>query len=498
MRSSESRQLAFTFADNSPRKDRESGQTSKADVSAGKAYLLHHADANLTNETDARIDSGGDCSAANLLEEVASLPNLAAALLRVASNKGAPGVDGRSVDEVVEHAQQLLPKVQRALLQGNFLPGDIRRVWIPKSGGGKRGLGIPNVVDRMVQQAVHQVIEPIFEPIFHDSSHGFRRDRGAQTAIALATRYFEEGCAYTVDIDLSKFFDRVHHQRLLGRMSEHLGDGRVLKLIHRMLKANVVLPEGTRVSTEEGTPQGGPLSPLLSNIVLNELDWELERRGLRFVRYADDFSIFVQSERAGHRVMESVTRFIERKLRLVVNQEKSSVNGPYELTFLGFQLGKDDESAKVTIAISERTRLRMNAKIRELTPRSWGNSLDHCFAKVNSYLTGWMGYFRLCTDTHSFSRFDAHIRRRLRAIKIRQRKRPRHLFRHLLRRGVPAGMARKAVYEIQGHWKRSASFGVHKAYPNAWFAERLVNLYRRWHELNPARASKQLLLFGDT
>jgi group II intron reverse transcriptase/maturase len=497
LKSSESHQLTLAFADNSAPKGRESGQASKADVSAGKAYLLYQADANLMNETDARIDSGGELSVENLLEEVASLPNLAAALLRVARNKGAPGVDGLSVQEVVEHAQQLLPKVQRALLQGNFIAGDIRRVWIPKPGGGERGLGIPNVVDRMVQQAVHQVIEPIFEPIFHDGSHGFRRDRGAQTAIASATGCFEEGYAYTVDIDLSKFFDRVHHQRLLGRMSEHVSDGRVLKLIHRMLKANVVLPEGTRVTTEEGTPQGGPLSPLLSNIVLNELDWELDRRGLRFVRYADDFSIFVRSERAGHRVMASVTSFIERKLRLVVNQEKSSVNGPYDLTFLGFELGKDDQSDEVTIGISERTRLRMNVKIRELTPRCWGNSLDRCIDGVNSYLTGWMGYFQLCTDTNSFSRFDAHIRRRLRSIKIRQRKRPRHLFRHLVSRGVSPGMARKAVYGIRGHWKRSASFAVHKAYPNAWFAQRLVNLCVRWTELTQPRALKQLLLFED-
>ena len=493
MKSSESRQLAFAFADNS----QESRHTPKADVSAGKAYLLYQADANLTTETDARIDSGGEPSAENLLEEVASLPNLAVALLRVASNKGAPGVDGLCVAEVVEHAPQLLPKVQRALLQGNFIPGDIRRVWIPKPGGGQRGLGIPNVVDRMVQQAVYQVIEPIFEPIFHDSSHGFRSYRGAQTAIAQAKVCFNEGYAYTVDIDLSKFFDRVHHQRLLGRMAEHVSDGRVLKLVHRMLKAKVVLPEGTRVSSEEGTPQGGPLSPLLSNIVLNELDWELERRGLRFVRYADDFSIFVQSERAGHRVMTSVTRFIERKLRLLVNREKSSVNGPYDLTFLGFQLGKDAETDEVTVGISSRTVSRMNAKIRELTPRSWGDSFDRCVARVNSYLNGWMGYFQLCTDTKPFSRFDAHIRRRLRAILIRQRKRPRYLLRHLLGRGVPGGMARKAVYEIRGQWKRSGSFAVHKAYPNAWFAERLVNLYRRWTELNPPRASEQLLLFGD-
>lgn len=481
------------FADN----PQGSWDASKADVSVGRAYLLHQASLDLTNETDAGTDSGGDCSAENLLEEVASLPNLAAALLQVARNQGAPGADGLGVQEVVEHAPDLLPKVQRALLEGTYLPGDIRRVWIPKPGGGQRGLGIPNVIDRMVQQAVHQVTEPIFEPIFHDSSHGFRRGRGSQTAIAQASRCFEEGYAYTVDIDLSKFFDRVHHQRLLGRLAQQIRDGRVLKLIHRMLKAKVVLPEGTRISTEEGTPQGGPLSPLLSNIVLNELDWELERRGLRFVRYADDFSIFVRSERAGYRVMASTSRFIERKLRLRINREKSAVHGPYDLCFLGFQLGKDQSTGEVTITISERTRLRMNNRLRELTPRSWGNRFARCVVRLNSFLNGWIGYFQLCTDPSCLSRFDAHIRRRLRAILIRQRKRPRHLLRHLLRRGVPAGAAHKAVYGIQGHWKRSSSYGVHRAYPNAWFADRLVNLYQRWKELTSPPASQQLLLFGD-
>jgi RNA-directed DNA polymerase len=492
LKSSGSGQLTFGFADN----PKGSRHDSKSDVSDGKAYLMQQADLNLTNETDARTDRHWESPGDDLLDEVASLPNLATALLRVARNKGAPGVDGKSVAKVVEHARDLLPRIQKALLQGNYQPGDIRRVWIPKPGGGQRGLGIPNVVDRMVQQAVHQLIEPIFEPTFHDSSHGFRRGRGAQSAIRQACGYFEDGCQYTVDIDLSKFFDRVHHQRLLGRMAEHVGDGRVLKLVHRMLKAKVVMPEGTRISTEEGTPQGGPLSPLLSNIVLNELDGELERRGLRFVRYADDFSIFVRSERAGHRVMESVTRFIDRKLRLKINQEKSSVSGPYDLTFLGFQLGKDESTDEVTIAISERTRLRLTVRIRELTPRNWGDSFDRCVARVNTYLNGWIGYFQLCRDARSFWTFDAHIRRRLRALLIRQRKRPRHLARHLVRRGVSVGLTRKAVYEIQGHWRRSASFGVHKAYSNDWFTKRLVNLNARWQELNPPRVCEQLLLFA--
>jgi group II intron reverse transcriptase/maturase len=381
--------LEFVFADNSPSKESESGDDRNADASVGKSYLLHKADDNLTNETDAPTNDH-DESHDRLLEHVASLPNLARALLFVARNKGAAGVDGVSTEEVVEAAPDLLPKIRKALISGTYIPGDIRRVWIPKPGGGERGLGIPNVIDRVVQQAVLLQLEPIFEPTFHDSSHGFRRYRGAQTAIAEATGYFNEGYGITVDIDLSKFFDRVHHQRLLGRMSQHVGDGRVLKLVHRMLKAKVVMPDGTCVVSEEGTPQGGPLSPLLSNIVLNELDCELDRRGLKFVRYADDFSVFVQSKRAGDRVMASVQRFIERKLRLVINEEKSSVSDPFDLTFLGFWLRKDSKG-EVAILISERTAKRMSVRIRELTPRNWGGSFDSCVTRVNRYLNGWIG-----------------------------------------------------------------------------------------------------------
>jgi group II intron reverse transcriptase/maturase len=489
LKSSESRQLKFVFADNS----KESKDDPKADVSAGRAYLLHEADGSLTNETDAPVDDQ-EVIHDRLLERVASLPNLARALLFVARNKGAAGVDGVSTEEVVEAAPELLKKIRQALISGTYQPGDIRRVWIPKPGGGERGLGIPNVIDRVVQQAVLLQLEPIFEPHFHDSSHGFRRYRGAQTAIAEASGYFNEGYGITVDIDLSKFFDRVHHQRLLGRMSQRVGDRRVLKLIHRMLKAKVVLPDGTCVVSEAGTPQGGPLSPLLSNIVLDELDWELDRRGLKFVRYADDFSVFVRSKRAGDRVMASVQRFIERKLRLVINEEKSSVSDPFDLTFLGFRLRKDSQG-KVTIGISKRTAKRMSVRIRELTPRNWGGSFDSCVTEVNRYLSGWIGYFGLCTGPSSFSGFDAHIRRRLRALLVRQKKRPRHLFRHLLRRGISRGMAWKSAYGIRGHWKRSASFGVHKAYGNAWFAERLPSLRVLWQASHPQGALQQLQLF---
>lgn len=269
------------------------------------------------------------------------MPNLARALLNVGRNRGAAGVDGCSVGKVVEASRRLLPKLRRELLSVRYRPGDVRRVWIPKPGGGQRGLGIPNVVDRWVQQAVLQVLEPIFEPGFHSSSHGFRRDRGAHTAIAEAKRYVEQGHGIVVDLDLAKFFDRVNHQRLLNRLGQRVSDGRILKLVHRMLKAKVVMPDGTRVSTEEGTPQGGPLSPLLSNVVLDELDWELERRGLHFVRYADDTNIFVRSWRAGHRVLEPTRRFIEGRLRLKLDEEKTTVDRPGELHFLGFRLTRD-------------------------------------------------------------------------------------------------------------------------------------------------------------
>ena len=227
-----------------------------ADASAGRSYLLHQAKIKEANDSATRT-----ADTSRLLERVASIPNLARALLNVAGNKGAPGVDGLSIDEVVEAAPELLPKLSRALHSGTYQPGDIRRVWIPKPGGGQRGLGIPNVVDRLVQQAVHQILEPIFEPTFHDSSHGFRLNRGAQTAIAQAKRYLTDGYSITVGLDLSKFFDRVHHQRLLSRLAQRVRDGRILKLVHRMLKAKVVMSDGTRVATEEGAPQGGPATP---------------------------------------------------------------------------------------------------------------------------------------------------------------------------------------------------------------------------------------------
>lgn len=485
-----SRQLQFVFAA-SPQ---GGGKSGPSDASAGRDFLLHTANRKTANGL---VASAADAS--RLLEAVASPANLATALLNVVRNKGAPGVDGRSVDEVLGSARSLLPRLLRALLDGTYQPGDIRRVWIPKPGGGERGLGIPNVIDRWVQQAVLQVLEPVFEPTFHSSSHGFRPKRGAHTAIAEAKEYVGEGYGVVVDIDLSKFFDRVHHQRLLSRLGQKVADLRILKLIGQMLKAKVVLPDGTRVSTEEGTPQGGPLSPLLSNVVLDEFDKELARRSLRFVRYADDCNIFVRSERAGQRVMGSIRKFLQSRLRLLVNEEKSKVARPDEIHFLGFRLRKTKDRTKVEVHVSNRTKERMDAKIRELTPRMLGQSPTRCIERINVYLRGWSGYFRICTEENVYRLhvWDAHIRRRLRAILVRQKKRPRHLSRHLQHRGASTRAATHTAWCRRGTWYRSNTPGMTVAYRNAWFHERLVSLASTWEELNPRPklASGQTLLF---
>jgi len=485
-----SRQLKFVFAASPP----GGGESGPADASAGRDFLLHTANRKTASDLGA---SAADTS--RLLEAVASPANLATALLNVVRNKGAPGVDGRSVDEVLGSARSLLPRLQRALLDGTYQPGDIRRVWIPKPGGSQRGLGIPNVIDRCVQQAVLQVLESIFEPTFHSSSHGFRPARGAHTAIAEAKEYVGDGYGVVVDIDLSKFFDRVHHQRLLSRLGQKVADSRILKLIGRMLKAKVVMPDGTRVCTDEGTPQGGPLSPLLSNVVLDEFDKELARRGLRFVRYADDCNIFVRSERAGQRVMGSIRKFLQRRLRLLVNEEKSKVARPDEIHFLGFTLRKAKERTKVEVHVSSRTKERMDAKIRELTPRMWGQSSSRCIEQINIHLRGWSGYFHICTEENVYRlhHWAGQSHRRLRAILVRQKNRPRHLCRHLQHRGASVRGATHTAYCRRGVWYRSNSVGMTVAYRNAWFHERLVSLASAWEELNPIPklASGQTLLF---
>lgn len=410
---------------------------------------------------------------------------LTEAFEHVASNRGAPGPDGQSIQQVREHLEELEPKLSAALLEGTYEPGNIRRVWIPKAGGkGRRGLGIPDVIDRTVQEAVRLVLEPLYEPTFHPNSHGFRPGRSCHTAIEQARKYVDDGYEWVVDLDLEDFFNRVHHQRLLARLAQRVEDKRLLVLIGRMLKAKVVMPEGVVVSNDEGVPQGGPLSPLLSNVVLDELDRELEQRGHRFVRYADDQNVYVRSERAGQRVMASVVSFIERRLRLKVNANKSAVARTEDRHFLGFSLRREPLDGSVQVLPSKRSKERIKAKLRELVPRNWGNSLKACIRKVNGYWDGWLGFFGICTEEIEplLGSLDAHTRRRLRAVQLRQWKRRRTIARRLIRLGIRRKTAWRCVYE--GHksiWAMSHMPAVDRALQNShWEAQGLVSLQALW------------------
>ena len=482
-------QLLLTFATaENPRNTRGPGRHPTTDRSVGRGRPEPKAKAQRKTAGPATME-----------EVVKRLPT---AFDKVATNKGAPGPDRQTIEEVRKHFPSVVRQLHTGLLEGTYRPGDIRRVWIPKAGGGERGLGIPNVIDRMVQEAVRDVLEPLYEPTFHPSSHGFRPERGCQTAIAEALGYVVEGFHWVVDMDLEKFFDRVHHQRLLARLGKRVEDRRLLTLIGRMLKAQVVMPDGVKVSTEEGVPQGGPLSPLLSNIVLSELDEELSRRGHRFVRYADDCNIYVRSERAGTRTMASITRFIESRLRLKVNAKKSAVARPETRHFLGYRL-HPREGKSVEILLSERSERRLSERILEITPRNRGQSLTAIVSKINGYLTGWFGHFRVCTQgvERVIQGADAHIRRRLRAITLKHWKTKRTTARRLIRLGISPKTAWRRVYEgRKSIWALSHDPAVDRGLRNAYFAERgLVTLRERFEAVwaaTVARRQQLLLPFG--
>ena len=415
----------------------------------------------------------------------------------------APGPDRQTIEQLLEQWPTVLPKLQADLLAGRYRPGGIRRAFIPKAGGGQRGLGIPDVVDRVVQEAVRQVLEPLWEPTFHPSSHGFRPGRSCHTAITEAKGHLEDGHGWCVDLDLERFFDLVCHQRLAAKLAERVSDRRLLVLIGRMLKAKVVLPDGVVIDSEQGVPQGGPLSPLLSNIVLDELDQELSRRGHRFVRYADDAKVYVSSERAGLRVMASLTDFIEGRLRLRVNRSKSAVARPEERHFLGFRLRLDPQTGTVEVLLSERTMRNAMERVRQLTPRNWGSSLGSCIVQINAWLRGWHGFFGIAStsEMQMMRKIDAHIRRRLRAIILRHWKRKRTIAKRLVALGVPRRSAWKQVYQgRRSWWALSHAHAVDQGLRNAYFAKRglifVVDLHHRAHQHIVAPESPQLALWG--
>ena len=402
-----------------------------------------------------------------LMEQVCERENLKRALARVKRNKGSAGVDGMSVAELSGHLKVHWPAIRERLLVGQYQPLPVRRVDIDKPGGkDKRKLGIPCVLDRFIQQAMLQVLEPIFEPTFSEFSYGFRPRRSAHQAVVLAQTYIAEGYLWVVDLDLEKFFDRVNHDILMSRVAKKVSDKRVLGLIRRYLQAGV-LEGGLVAATEEGTPQGGPLSPLLSNILLTDLDRELERRGHRFVRYADDSNIYVKSEHAGQRVKASITRFLETRLKLKVNEAKSAVAQPWQRKFLGFSFTR---TSRLRRRIAPPALTRFQQRVRELTDRNQGRALGEVIERLALYLRGWRGYFGFCETPSVLRDLDSWIGHRLRSLVWKQWKRGRRRFAELVRRGVKRDLAAQTAGSPHGPWRLAKSPALHIALPTAYFA----------------------------
>jgi RNA-directed DNA polymerase len=382
-------------------------------------------------------------------------------------NKGAAGVDGLTVPEFKAWLQQHWPSVKAALLAGKYLPAAIRKVDIPKPNGGVRTLGIPTVLDRLIQQALLQVLQPEFEPTFSERSYGFRPGRNAWQAVQQAQSYIEQGHRWVVDLDLEKFFDRVNHDILMSRVARHVKDARVLKLIRRYLEAGM-MSGGVVSARTEGTPQGGPLSPLLSNILLTDLDRELERRGHRFCRYADDCNIYVKSEVAGQRAMAAITAYLDRTLKLQVNRDKSAVARPWDRKFLGYSV-TTHKQARLKIADSSWRRLK--DKVREIVVGNASGNLGKTVEALNPVLRGWTSYFRLTEVKGVLQDLDGWIRRKLRCLLWRQWKRPATRNRRLQERGLDATRAWKSASNGRGPWWNSGASHMNAAYPKRFFDE---------------------------
>ena len=413
----------------------------------------------------AKRDAQSPTHTASLMEEVCQRDNLWKALKRVQANKGAPGVDGMTVKQLPKHLKRHWPKIREQLLAGTYQPQLVKRVKIPKPDGGERKLGIPTALDRFIQQAVLQVLQARWDRTFSEHSYGFRPRRSAHQAVAQAQAFIAEGYGFTVDIDLEKFFDRVNHDMLMGRIAKRVEDKCMLKLIRTFLCAGV-MEKGLVSPSEEGTPQGGPLSPLLSNLLLDDLDKELERRGLRFVRYADDCNIYVRSRRAGQRVMRSITRFLTGKLKLKVNESKSAVARPAERKFLGFSFTSGKQPRR---RIAPKSLLRFKKRVRELTKRNRGVSLGRMVEQLRRYLTGWRGYFGFCETRSVLRDLDSWIRRRLRCFQWKQWRRGTTRFAELRKRGASKDQAATAAGSSRGLWHLSRSPTLNLALPGAYF-----------------------------
>ena len=399
-----------------------------------------------------------------LMEEVLRRENLIAAHARVVSNGGAPGVDGMTVEDLESHCREHWPRIREELLSGRYQPQPVRKVEIPKPGGGVRVLGIPTVMDRMIQQALLQVLTPIFDPMFSADSYGFRPGRSAHQAVERAREHIAAGHRWVVDLDLAKFFDTVNHDVLMHRVALRVRDKRVLQLIGRYLRAGM-LEDGLVSPRTEGTPQGGPLSPLLSNILLDDLDKELERRGHRFVRYADDCNVYVQSERAGERVMASLECFLGKRLRLKVNSDKSAVARPWDRGFLGYSVTVD-RRPKLKVAPASITRLKQ--KLRAKLRPGRGKSLARTIAEIGPLLRGWIAYYRLAETKGSLERLDQWVRRKLRVILWRQWKRGRTRFERLHTLGIDCERARLSAGNGRGPWWNAGASHMNEAVPTGW------------------------------